>query len=156
MIIIGIDPGSTRAGWGVISFTKRRAVFIAAGIVKVLSTNKNERLVDLEKSFEKIIKKYKPDHAGIEKLYFVKNQKTGLEVAQSRGVLTLIVAKNNIPINEFTPNEIKQGITGYGTADKKAVTKMVRMILKLDDLKQPDDVYDALATALITGYAISK
>lgn len=156
MIIIGVDPGSTRAGWGVVSFTKSGVAFVDAGIVCVTAKEKNERLVNLEKSFEKIVDAHKPDQAGIEKLYFVKNQKTGLEVAQSRGVLSCVIAKKNIPIFELTPNEIKQGITGYGTADKKAIIKMVSMILGIKDLKQPDDAYDALAIALVTGYAFKK
>ncbi len=152
MIILGIDPGSTRAGYGIIDFSKNKSVYIDGGIVSVDSKDKNTRLVELERSFEKIIKKYKPEIAGVERLYFVKNQKTGLEVAQSRGVLLLSVAKRGLPIFEFTPNEIKQGITGYGSADKIAVTKMVRQILKIGDIKQPDDAYDALAIALMAGY----
>ena len=152
MIILGIDPGSTRAGYGIIDFSKNKSVYIDGGIVSVDSKDKNTRLVELERSFERIIKKYKPEVAGVERLYFVKNQKTGLEVAQSRGVLLLSVAKRGLPIFEFTPNEIKQGITGYGSADKIAVTKMVRQILKIGDIKQPDDAYDALAIALMAGY----
>ena len=152
MIILGIDPGSTRAGYGIIDFSKNKSVYIDGGIVSVDSKDKNTRLVELERYFERIIKKYKPEVAGVERLYFVKNQKTGLEVAQSRGVLLLSVAKRGLPIFEFTPNEIKQGITGYGSADKIAVTKMVRQILKIGDIKQPDDAYDALAIALMAGY----
>jgi crossover junction endodeoxyribonuclease RuvC len=156
MIILGIDPGSTHAGYGVIDFSKNKPSYIDGGIVSVDSKDKNIRLVELEQSFEKIIKKYKPDIVGIERLYFVKNQKTGLEVAQSRGVLLLSVAKRRLPVFEFTPNEIKHGITGYGSADKKAVTKMVRQILKIGDLNQPDDAYDALAIALMAGYNQSR
>lgn len=152
MIILGIDPGSTRAGYGVIDFFKNHILFIDGGIIKVDSKDKNKRLVELESSFEKVIKKHKPELAGIEKLYFVKNLKTGMEVAQSRGILMLLMAKQNIPIFEFTPLEVKQGITGYGTADKKAVEIMVKKTLKIKDLNQPDDVYDALAIAIITGY----
>ncbi len=152
MIILGIDPGSTRAGYGVIDFYKNKPVYIDGGIVSVDSKDKNIRLVELERSFEKIIKKHKPKLVGIERLYFVKNQKTGLEVAQSRGVLLLSVAKRGLPVFEFTPNEIKQGITGYGSADKVAVTKMVQQILKIGDINQPDDAYDALAIALMAGY----
>lgn len=93
--------------------------------------------------------------AGVEKLYFVKNMKTALEVAQSRGIIMMCLQERKIPIKEFTPLEIKQGVCGYGTADKQAVTKMVRTILKIKNLNEPDDVYDALATALITGYSLN-
>jgi len=156
MVIIGIDPGSTKAGYGIINFSKNDPKFISGGIISVCSKDKIKILVELEKSFEKIISTYQPKIAGIEKLYFVKNQKTGLEVAQSRGVLLLCIAKRKLPIYEFTPTQIKQGITGYGSADKKAVTQMVKKILKIGELNQPDDVYDALAIALMTGYVIGK
>jgi crossover junction endodeoxyribonuclease RuvC len=153
MIILGVDPGSTRAGYGVIDFSRKQPKFIAGGILKVSSENKNQRLVELKNSFVPIIKKYSPDISGIERLYFVKNMKTALEVAQSRGVIIMCLQEGKIPIKEFTPLEIKQGICGYGRADKKAVEDMVRKILKIKDLKQPDDVYDALAIALMTGYS---
>ena len=91
--------------------------------------------------------------AGVEKLYFVKNMKTALEVAQSRGVIMMCIQEKKVPIKEFTPLEIKQGICGYGTADKEAVTKMVKRILKIKDLNEPDDTYDALAIALMAGYS---
>lgn len=156
MIILGIDPGSTRAGFGVIKHENKRTSFVDGGIITVKSKDKNQRLVDLEKSFEDILNKHHPDIVGIENIYFVKNQKTALEVAQSRGVLLLSTKRRFIPTYEFTPREIKMGLTGYGTADKKAVTKMVQIILKIGDLKQPDDVYDAIAIALVTLYSLKN
>ena len=160
MIVLGIDPGSTRAGYGVINFPERPLVgnpkFIAAGLLKIYSTNKNQRLVELRNSLVPIIKKYAPDVAGVEKLYFVKNMKTALEVAQSRGVIMMCIQEKKVPIEEFTPLEIKQGVCGYGTADKKAITIMVKKLLKIDDLNEPDDVYDALGIALVTGYSLKN
>jgi len=155
--ILGIDPGSTRAGYGVILFShSANPQFIDGGIVGVSSADHNQRLVELRDSFKTIVKKHKPDCAGIEKLYFTKNVKTGIEVAQARGVLIVGVQDQNIPIYEFTPSEIKQGLTGYGAADKKAIETMVRATLHIDDLKQPDDVYDALAVALVLGYSLEN
>jgi crossover junction endodeoxyribonuclease RuvC len=153
MIILGVDPGSTRAGYGIIDFSRTNPKYIGGGILSVESANKNQRLVELRNSFVPIIKKYSPKISGVEKLFFVKNMKTALEVAQSRGVLMLCIQEVGIPIKEFTPLEIKQGVCGYGKADKKAVIKMVKRILKIGDLHQPDDVYDALAIALMTGYS---
>ncbi len=150
MIILGIDPGSTRIGYGLIEKSGGKLKFIKAGLLKIKAKDKCERLVDLEKSFSVLIKKEKPDQVVMEKLYFVKNQKTGLEVAQSRGVLTLLITKNKIPLLELTPLEIKQGVTGYGMADKKSVAKMVAKILKIDKINDYDDATDALAAA-ITG-----
>ena len=150
MKILGIDPGSARIGYGLIEKSGNELKFIKAGILKITSKDKYERLVDLEKSFLALLKKEKPDWAIMEKLYFVKNQKTGLEVAQSRGILTLLITKSKIPLLEFTPLEIKQGVTGYGMADKKSVAKMVAKILKMDKINKYDDATDALAAA-ITG-----
>lgn len=156
MIILGIDPGSTRAGYGLIDFNRKSQKFLAGGIVGVRSLDKHERLVELRDSFIPLIKQYKPDIAGIERLYFVKNVKTGLEVAQSRGVLILCLQEKHVPIKEFTPSEVKRGVCGYGNADKKAVTEMVKKILRIKDLQQPDDTYDALAIALVAGYSLGS
>lgn len=152
---MGVDPGSTRAGYGIIDFSNTNPKFIAGGILSVSSTDKSQRLVELRNSFVPIIKKYSPQVAGVEKLYFAKNMKTALEVAQSRGVIMLCIQEKSIAISEFTPLEVKQGVCGYGKADKQAVTKMVKQILKIGDLKEPDDVYDALAIALVTGYSLA-
>lgn len=156
MIILGVDPGSTRAGYGIINFDEKsqEVKYVAGGIIEVSSVNKNEQLVQLRNSLDKIIKKYNPKLSGIEKIYFNKNVKTAIEVAQARGVLIVCVQDKKIPIYEFTPSAIKQGLTGYGVADKKSVEKMVKRVLKIEDLHQPDDVYDALAVALVTGYSI--
>jgi crossover junction endodeoxyribonuclease RuvC len=156
MIILGIDPGSTRAGYAFVSYTSSHAkpILLDAGILQTTQKDKNKLLPELSASCIKLIKKYKPDVAGIEKLYFVKNIKTGLEVAQSRGVIICTIAQNNIPLYEYSPLEIKQGITGYGNADKYAVTKSVQRILDTSACAgQPDDVFDAIAIALITAYA---
>jgi len=149
MIILGIDPGSARVGYGLIKREKNNLEFVSAGLLKISSPDKNERLVELEKSFEKLLTKARPDLAVIEKLFFMKNMKTALEVAQSRGVLTLIIAKRKIPLLEYTPMEIKQGVTGYGLADKKSVAKMVAKILKINKIIGYDDISDALAAAIL-------
>ena len=102
MKILGIDPGSTRIGYGLIEKSGGELKFLKDGLLKINSKDKCERLVDLEKSFLALLKKEKPDWAVMEKLYFVKNQKTGLEVAQSRGVLTFINnKKQNTPIGIY-------------------------------------------------------
>lgn len=150
MKIIGIDPGSVRVGYGLIEKENGNLKFIKAGLLKIFSKDKNQRLIELEKSFSQLLKKEKPDLAILEKLYFMKNMKTALEVAQSRGILTLMLIKYKIPLLEYTPLEIKQAVTGYGLADKKSVAKMVAKILKIEKISKYDDVSDALAAA-ITG-----
>ncbi len=149
MKILGVDPGSTRVGYGLIEKEGSRLKFIKAGLLKISSQDKGERLLELEKSFSRLLKKEKPDLAVLEKLYFVKNMKTALEVAQSRGVLTLTIIKYKIPLLEYTPLEIKQGVTGYGLADKESVAKMVGKILKIGKVSKYDDATDALAAAIL-------
>jgi len=153
MIILGIDPGSARVGYGIIKKEKNNLGFIKAGLLKITSNDKNERLLQLEKSFSELLKKERPDLAVLEKLYFMRNLKTALDVAQSRGVLTLIIIKYKIPLLEYTPLEIKQAVTGYGMADKKSVAKMVAKILKINKISKYDDASDALAAAILGSYA---
>ncbi|MEE8131718.1 MAG: crossover junction endodeoxyribonuclease RuvC [Candidatus Paceibacterota bacterium] len=148
MKILGIDPGSTRVGYGLIKKDGSQFRFIKSGLLKIVSKDKSHRLLELEKSFRELLEKSKPDIVAIEKLYFVKNMKTGLEVAQSRGVLTLLTVQHKISLLEYTPSEVKLNVAGYGSADKKAVAKMVAKILKIDKISGPDDISDALAVAL--------
>lgn len=153
MIILGIDPGSTRAGYGLVSFSGTTPSFIDCGIIRTTTKNKNDLLVDIYTSLSHIIKKHTPDVVGIESLYIVKNLTTATEVAQSRGVCVLVVSQNKIPLYEFTPREVKSLLTGYGTSDKKAVTQAVQQIFKNTiPTHYLDDSFDALAIALVAGY----
>ena len=150
MISLGIDPGSRRVGYGVVEKKKDNSLrFVAAGILKIQGTDDIAALAETKKDITEIIKKYRPDTLGIEKLFFAKNQRTAMAVAQARGVLVLAAAEAGVPIREYTPNEIKLGVTGYGLADKKAVLKMVRLLLGKNDLKVIDDASDALAGAIM-------
>lgn len=153
MNIIGIDPGSTRAGYGVISFDKT-PTFVAGGIIETHSTDKNTLLAELYASCNDLLDTHKPDVAGVEKLYFAKNVRTATEVSQSRGVILLSLVQHNIAVEEVTPLAVKQGISGWGGATKKDVEKAVRQTLALDDFKDHDDVFDALAIALVVAYSL--
>jgi crossover junction endodeoxyribonuclease RuvC len=156
MKILGIDPGSARIGYGVIKESRQKFEYIDAGLLKITSKEKNERLVDLGDSFSALLKKEKPDLVSMEKLFFCKNLKTAIEVSQARGVLTFLIIKSKIPLLEFTPSEVKSTITGYGNADKKAVARTVEKILNIDKISGCDDVTDALAIAITAGYRITK
>jgi crossover junction endodeoxyribonuclease RuvC len=150
MISLGIDPGSRRIGYGIVEKKKDNIVrFVAAGILKIKSTDDIGALAETKKGASALMKKYKPDILGIEKLFFAKNQKTAMAVAQARGVLLLAAYEAGVPVEEYTPNEIKLGVTGYGSADKTAVLKMVRLILGKHELKMIDDASDALAGAIM-------
>jgi crossover junction endodeoxyribonuclease RuvC len=149
MISLGIDPGTRRIGYGVVSGEGSSVGFIAAGILDIKSSDDPGALSETKREMDAIIKKYKPDVVGVEKLYFAKNQKTAIAVAQARGVILLAAREHRLLIREYTPNEVKLGVTGYGSADKKAVAKMVRLILGKHDLKVIDDASDALALAIL-------
>jgi len=141
-------------GFGVIKSEGSDLKFVAAGILPIKSTNDAAALEEIKCEIGKLIKKYKPTSFGIEKLYFAKNQKTAIAVAQARGVILLAAQEAGICIKEYTPNEIKLGVTGYGFADKKAVLKMVRLTLKKPDLAVIDDASDALAVAIMASSRI--
>ena len=150
MIALGIDPGSRRIGYGIVQCDSQAVTFIAAGILEIKTTDDISALEETKKGVDALIKKHKPDVMAIEKLFFAKNTKTALAVAQARGVILLATKERGIRIKEYTPNEVKLGVTGYGFADKKAVLKMVRLILNKQDLKVIDDASDALALAILS------
>jgi crossover junction endodeoxyribonuclease RuvC len=148
-IILGIDPGTAITGWGVIKETKKKVGVVAYGCIET-SKNKTDvqRLKETANDLEAIIKEYQPDEMAIEELFFFKNLKTAIKVAQSRGVLMYVTTQNKISVDEYTPLQIKQALTGYGRADKKQMQLMVQQILKLKDIPKPDDAADALAVAI--------
>ncbi len=149
MIAIGIDPGTRRVGYGVILQEQSEAIFVAAGILEIKSMDDVGALFEIKKGVDALINKHKPDVLAIEKLFFAKNQKTALAVAQARGVILLAAREKNVRLREYSPNEVKIGVTGYGAADKKAVLKMVQLILKQPGMKMIDDASDALALAIL-------
>jgi len=150
MIALGIDPGSRRIGYGVVECNGPATTYIAAGILEIKTTDDISALEETKKGIDALIKKHKPDVMAIEKLFFAKNTKTALAVAQARGVILLATKERGVRIKEYTPNEVKSGVAGYGFADKKAVLKMVRLILNKQDLAVIDDASDALALAILS------
>ena len=130
---------------------KKEALFLEAGILRITEKGRRDALLEARDRFSELIDRFQPAILAIEKLYFVRNQKTGLEVAEARGVILGVAVGKGLEIKEYTPNEIKAGVTGYGFADKRAVAKMVKLILKRPDLNLIDDATDALAVALIAG-----
>lgn len=149
LTILGIDPGIADTGYGIITFENNKIIPIDYGsIVTDKKTDLAKRLEKLETELKKIIKKYQPDIIGIEQLFFCNNAKTIISVGQARGVVMLTAAKNNLLIKEFTPLQVKQGVTGYGKADKKQIQQMIKVILGLKEIPKPDDAADALAIAI--------
>jgi len=147
--ILGLDPGTAITGWGLIEEKEGESVLKAFGCIETPKNNSDvERLKEIAKDLRDIIETYKPDEVAVEDLFFFKNLKTAIKVAQARGVLLLISAEKKVPVFEYTPLQIKQALTGYGRAEKKQVQVMVQNILKLKKMPQPDDAADALAVAL--------
>lgn len=149
MVVLGIDPGYAIVGWGVISFNGVNYAPLGFGAVTTKqNTDFNLRLERIYDEVDLIIKKSKPDAMAIERLYFQNNQKTAINVAQARGVIILAAQKNNVPVFEYTPLQVKMAITGYGRAKKPQIMEMTRRLLKLPVVPEPDDTADALAMAI--------
>ena len=150
MRIIGIDPGTGILGFGVIDSDGRKTKLVTAGVIRTPAhTPLPERLEEIYDGLTEIIEETKPDIMAIEKLFFSKNITTAISVAQARGVAMLTGRQANLRIEEYTPNEIKQTITGYGAAKKPQMQEMVRIHLGLSEVPKPDDCADALAAAIM-------
>ena len=149
MRIIGIDPGTGILGFGVIDVARGRMKLVTAGVITTPAhTPLPERLEEIYDGLTDIIAETKPQQMAIEKLFFSKNITTAISVAEARGVAMLTGQRAKLPIFEYTPNEIKQSVTGYGAAKKPQVQEMVRIQLGLTEGPKPDDCADALAAAL--------
>lgn len=150
MRILGIDPGTGILGFGVIDVADDRSMQLVDGGV-IRTPVKEDDAIRLQTIFEElqdIIMQHKPTVMSVEKLFFARNVTTAMTVAQARGVVLLLGQQNGMELHEYTPMQIKQAITGYGKADKKQMQEMVRTLLKLKEVPQPDDAADALAAAI--------
>lgn len=149
MIILGIDPGTTIVGFGIIEKNKGGLICKDYGCIKTKpKIPVIEKLSLIEKDLDKLIKDTKPEKIAVEKLFFYKNVKTAIDVAQARGVIISVCARNGITPLELTPLQVKQAVSCYGRADKQQMQKMVRLILGLKEIPKPDDAADALACAI--------
>ena len=149
MRYLGIDPGTTLVGYGVLDKQKNILSLVSYGCLDLPKTKKqNEWLFFIKNKLQELLEKYKPDFVSMEKIFFQKNAKTVIEVAQAQGVMLAECESFGLPIYMFTPLEIKIAVTGYGRAEKKQVQQMVKAILKMSEIPKPDDAADALATAI--------
>ncbi|MDO8591463.1 MAG: crossover junction endodeoxyribonuclease RuvC [bacterium] len=150
MRIIGIDPGTGILGFGVIDTDKRgKRTLVDAGVIRTPA--KEDDASRLQTIFEElciVIADSKPAEMAVEKLFFAQNVTTAMTVAQARGVAIVAGTQAGLKVSEYTPLQIKQALTGYGRADKKQMQEMVRILLGLKEVPQPDDCADALATAI--------
>lgn len=150
MKILGIDPGTGILGFGVIDVDpKGKTILIDAGVIRTpVKQPDSERLLTIYDELTEIVKDTMPDVMVVEKLFFSQNVTTAMSVSQARGIVLLIGKQHNLELYEYTPQQIKQALSGYGKADKKQMQEMVRIILKLKEVPKPDDCADAIAAAL--------
>lgn len=149
MVILGIDPGYERLGLAVVKQERGETKLLYSDCF--LTDKKvifGERLLSLGNEVEMVIKKWTPDLAATEKLFFTVNQKTAMKVSEARGVINYLCTKYKIPIAEYTPLEIKTCVTGYGSADKKQITSMIPRLIEINKEIKHDDEYDAIGVAL--------
>lgn len=154
MIILGIDPGTTIIGFGVIKKEGQGFVCLEYGVIRNAGKDRSVDFKNTVATLSALIEKYQPSAAAIEKLFFTNNRTTGIAVSEMRGVLLYTLIRYGLAIHEFTPLQVKHMVSRYGSADKKQVEKMVRLILKIPQEIKPDDAADALAIALCGAAAI--
>lgn len=149
MKILGIDPGIGRCGWGVVISKAGKLTTQGYGCIETSQKKTQEaRLLEVYSFLATIIKDTKPEVLAIEKLFFGANVTTAFTVGQARGVVLLAASQNNMPVFEYTPQQVKSAVTGYGRAEKGQIGKMVKLLLKLDEIPKLDDTADALAIAI--------
>ena len=158
MRILGIDTGYAIVGYGVIDYDFHGSFHVAAygAITTEANTLFEKRLEKIYSDLNYVINRTSPDVLAIEKLYFANNKTTGIGVGEARGVVLLAAAQAGIPVYEYTPNEIKLAVTGYGKAEKKQVMELTRMLLNLEKVPKPDDTADALAVAICHAHTSSS
>jgi crossover junction endodeoxyribonuclease RuvC len=148
-IIIGIDPGLARVGYGVIAVNNRQPEPICYGCIESGKEQRtSERLLHIYTEMASLFEKYPPAHIAVEKLFFTKNITSAMSVSEARGVILLLAEQQKIAVTEYTPNQVKQAITGSGRADKRQMQEMIMRLLHLPELPRPDDAADALSIAL--------
>jgi crossover junction endodeoxyribonuclease RuvC len=152
MRLLGIDPGFDRTGIGIVDHAGGKMAWVWHGCIQTSAKDPFAvRLQQTRDGLKQVLERAKPDAAVIERLFFQNNAKTAIDVGMARGVAVLAVADANVLLLELTPNQVKQGIAGWGAADKKQIQDMVQRLLQLKEKPKPDDAADALALAIVGG-----
>ena len=147
-MILGIDPGLGRMGWGLVAREGSRLTPVAYGLLETQPGELGDRLRLLHEEVTRLLAEHRPDALATEKLFFTKNQTTAMDVAKALGCVLLAAAQAGVPVSDYSPPEVKLGVVGTGGADKRQVQYMVAKLLGLKDAPRPDDVADALAIAI--------
>jgi crossover junction endodeoxyribonuclease RuvC len=149
--VLGIDPGLATTGYGVIEKKGMNMTALTHGVIRTAGADAHDlpkRLVVIYDAISLLIDTYRPDQVAMEHLFFSKNRTSGIFVSEARGVIALAIAQGRVPLYEYTPNQVKQAVTGSGKADKKQVQTMIQRILGLPEPPRPDDAADGLSLAL--------
>ena len=156
MIILGVDPGIARTGWGIIEKVKSSKLKVQSfGCIETAAGLPiKRRLQIIREELGRIIKKYKPQALAVEELFFNTNAKTALIVGQARGVMIVTAAELGLEVFSYTPLQVKIALTGYGRAEKDQMGKMVKTLLNLKEIPKPDDTVDALACAITCAFSL--
>lgn len=152
-ITLGIDPGTALLGYGLIQGVDEPRLLEFGTVQTSPDQRPHERLETIFDSVTEIMAEFRPDVVAVEQLFFARNVTTALAVGQARGVALLAAAKHGVQVFEYKPAEVKLAVAGHGRADKRQIQDMVRMLLRLDYLPQPDDAADALAIALCHAFS---
>lgn len=149
MFVLGIDPGTAITGYGLVREGDQGLVLVDCGVITTGSDQPLPvRLQAIYRGLASLVERYRPDVAAVEELFFSRNARTALSVGHARGVALLAMVEAGLPIYEYKPLEVKQAVAGYGGADKQQIQHMVRMLLNLEEVPQPDDAADAVAVAI--------
>jgi len=149
-LVLGIDPGTATTGFGLVRDRSDGGLeMVEFGVIQTPAGEPaHYRLAMLYHRLNKLLLLHRPDSCAVEKLFFQRNVSTAIGVGQARGVVLLAIAEAGLEVFEYTPNEVKQAVAGYGSAGKRQVQEMVRTLLSLPEIPRPDDAADALAVAI--------
>jgi crossover junction endodeoxyribonuclease RuvC len=154
VIVLGIDPGTARLGYGLVDRQGSSLTVLDYGCLETVNDRSPElRLLLIHEGLTDLIESHHPEAVGVERLFFNKNAQTAMAVGQARGVVLLAAAQHGLPVFEYGPHEVKMAVTGYGRAPKEQVQRMVQVVLSMAELPRPDDAADALAVAVCTAHA---
>ena len=149
MLVLGIDPGTAITGYGLVHENDEGLALVECGVITTPADQPlPQRLQTIYRGLAAIIGQHRPDQVAVEELFFSRNVRTALSVGQARGVVLLAAAEAGLPLHEYKPLEVKQTVAGYGGADKRQVQEMVRLLLRLEEIPEPDDAADAVAVAV--------
>ena len=148
MLILGVDPGSQKTGYGIIDYVNKRTKYVCSGCIVLGVKSLSDRLLKLSETLDRVIKEYRPEYGVVEKIFLGKNAQSALVLGHARGVVLLKIAQFGLPVYEYTPLDVKKTMVGVGRASKEQVQHMVKILLNQRQRSFEEDESDALAVAI--------